>query len=297
MRWIALSLAAAGCGAAPAVVAPIANRPPAPDAYLVWSAPADGAPTTRWVDVDGQVVGTAPGIVIASGATLYRLVTHEVTTKLQTCEQIDAESTDPPAGEDGKGLLISLEPIGGGAAIALNTAVSSEHMAEMDWGSTLVGSLGPYLFVEDAHDAFACGAHGGHDVAARVFDLGQRAQVAAFAGDAEAAKPAIYDRAWPELKGPADGFSDQLHVGEVVPAWSGGVLAPRWLIWTDTCYACTQGDWSSYTASVWLDHGPVPAPMAALPRVPTAVAGMLDDGERVGVSWGTAGAAWQATFH
>jgi hypothetical protein len=295
MRAIAVLSVLAACGAPP-VVAPIANRAAAPDAYLVWRAPAEGAPTTRWVDADGRVIGTAPGIFVASGATLYRLVTREVTTKLRTCEQIDSESTDPPAGEDGKGELVSLEPVGGGAAIALNAAVPTDHMSEMDWGSTLVGALGPYLFLEDAHEAYACGAHGGHDVAARVFDLERRAVVAPFAGDDAAAAPAIHDRAMPELAQAADGFSGELHVGEVVPAWSHGALAPRWLVWTDTCYACTEGDWSSYTASTWIEGGPVPAAIAAVTPVPPAVAALLDGEGRVGVSWGTAGAAWRAAF-
>jgi hypothetical protein len=283
------------CGAPP-VVAPIANRAPAPDGYLVWTAPVASGPSTRWVDGDGRVIGTAPGIVIASGATLYRLTTHEVTTKLQTCEQIDADSHDAPAGEESTGKLISLEPIGGGAAIALNTAVSTEHMAEMDWGTTLEGSLGPYLFLEDGHQAFACGAHGGDDFASRIFDLAQRKEVAPFAGDADAAKPAIHDQAMPELADAADGFGGVLHVAEVVPAWSGGLLSPRWLIWTDTCYACTTGDWSSYTASTWIDHGPVPPAMAAMSPVPRAVAALVDVEGPVGVSWGVVGAGWRATF-
>src|SRR5262249_42599454 len=111
MRALAVLSVLAACGAAPPPAAPIANRGPAPDADLVGRAPAQGAPTTRWVDAGGRVIGTAPGIVIASGVRLYRLATREVSTQLSTCEQIDAESQDPPAGEASKGVLISLEPI------------------------------------------------------------------------------------------------------------------------------------------------------------------------------------------
>jgi hypothetical protein len=297
VRALALGLLAA-CGAPP-VVAPIANRAVAPDAYLVWRAPANGAPTTRWVDGDGHVLGTAPGIVIASGETLYRLTTREVTPKLRTCEQIDNEQDrSPPAGEDAKGVLVSLEPVGGGRAIALDKPVDTEHMSELDWGTTLAGSLGPLVFLEHRRTAYACGAHGDTDVTARVFDLEQHAVIAPIATDADAAAPEIHDRAWPALSGPADGFDDALHVAEVLPAWSKGALAPRWLLWTNTCYACTVGDWADYTASTWIDGGPVPSALAAVPPVPPAVAALLEaHGDHVGVSWGHAGsAAWHAAF-
>ncbi len=292
MKAFAL-LTIAACGAA-ARPAPLANTPPRTDAYLVWSVSASGEASTRWLDPDGRVVGVAPGIVIAIGDELWRLSTRELDVTLRTCEQLDHAPHAAPAGVRSHGALPILTRVDGGGDIPLARPVADEGVSELDWGSTILAGLGPYLFVEDAASMFACGAHGSRAVTAHVVDLDRRAQRAPFAADPALRDPALAERARAALPATDDGFDDTLHVADVVPAWTHGALAARYLIWRDACYACTSGDWSDYTTSAWIDGAP-PAAIASLPAVPRAIAAQLG-GDRVGVSWGHAGAGWRRVF-
>jgi hypothetical protein len=291
MRRLALLLPLAACGAAPRGE-PVANElAPAAVDYLVWT---DAG--TTWVDASGEVRGHAPGVVIAAGGSLWRLSSDEVSVPLRTCDEIEREPMPAPsgAGDVAHGVEISLRELGGDRRLAVGAPPADEGFAQLDWGSSLIGSVGPYLFAETAIETYGCGAHGNHEVIATSYDLAARA-ARPIVSDADAAPSAPEAAtALSEALG-AELSAADVHHGETRPVWRVGTLGAAHLFWADACYACSTGDWSSYTAAVWVDALALPPAFAALPTVPRAVAALAATTPS-GISWGTPTDRWRAAF-
>lgn len=267
-----------------------------PPDFLVWT-DVDDHPVTRWLDASGHERGRAPGLYLAVEGTLWRLE-REVSTQATTgCRTDDAGR--PVSGHSSL-TTIALASVDGRTRLVVTRPEprAADEYDTYDHGVIIRASLGPLLFGEATVDQFACGAHGSGTVSAFTFDVTTRALLpvaphrppptlapriqAAF--EAEAIEPLEVGAApW---------------LGESLPRWTDGRLGARHLAYVDTCYACSNGEWSSYTTGLWVEDVGIPDPWAIAAVVPPAIAAIISSPDPVatGVSWGPPDAGWTQTF-
>ena len=279
--------------------------------------------TTVWFDDHGHRRGQADGMYIAATGQLWQLVRSSHNIALPPCE--GRESEGKLASEGLMMVPVGATPTSG---VALITELvpkpgagdaSDELQGWIEQHSEVVASLGDFVFVKESRDEGTCGAHGATAVSAAVIDLSRRGEVR-LVGDADVAElhaPALaaMRRAAEETGGPGLLFDQDSNVDAIshlamsMPFWieaGGGVrMQLRHLFWADACYACSDGMWSSYTTTAWIDASRTPASLAeAAANIPIEVAGQLSsataDGpnsvDAIGVSWGRPDADWKRVF-
>lgn len=293
MRSVAVLLTLAACGGATAPPAAVSNQVAAAPAFLVWTE-REGAAVTRWLDADGTERGHADGLWIADGNRLWRLERTTRTEPTTGCRERGDGSIEP-----GEASLTTLALVTDGDRVELARGVAEPEVAEQQHGAGVIAGLGRYVFIEEGAYTYGCGAHGNAVASAHTIDLATRRAVAPWVTAAELGDLELEARA--RLEDAGD--QGELHVGETIPVWVGAGLAVSHLLWVDTCYACGNGRWSSYTAAVWVGDDRVPRALADEGgQVPPAVARALQLGDRdldsvrTGVSWGAPTETWSATF-
>jgi hypothetical protein len=306
MPRLALALAA-GLASACGGTTVTSTDPDPVDSWLVWSA-TDGVARTEWLAADGTVRGQRDGVVIARQSLLYTAETSSIAVATTPCEAQEAAAAagDAPAEAtaSGSATRIALAPLVPRTGASIDVAVPDVPApgpdvsvdAEHQHGALITAGLGPYLFVTESVYVYSCGAHGNSHVGAGVVDIESGQRIDLMAGvDLTAAR----DTARRQLaeSAAADGLegdpgTSTVELGASVPTWTDGRLAMRHLFWTDACYACSDGEWSSYTRATRVDDPALP-PALALVGVPPAVAARLSAlPEPRGVSWGKATKAW-----
>jgi hypothetical protein len=294
------------------------------DAWLVWTND-EGVARTVWLAADGTVRGAADGVVVARGDQLYRLTPQTVEVAVTPCEAGDgaaAAATAPTSGDDGgsgtgaepaaapvagSATRLVLEPVtGDGEPIEIVAAPSPEaggdddlQVAEHQHGASVIAGLGPYLFVTESTYVYSCGAHGFSAAAASTVETDTGKPVNLVTGiDVEAARGrARVQLAEARVDGDlldATDTTSPVELGASVPAWTATRgLVMKHLFWIETCYACSDGSWSSYSRGTWVEDPALPLVFGLMPSVPPAVvAALLAMPEPRGVSWAKAGAAW-----
>jgi hypothetical protein len=234
-----------------------------PDA-LVWTLDDAGAPTTRWLTADGDAgyreLGTAPAILIASGADLWRWG-----TKTEAVQTVGCDHLGNQPGE-GAALRAFVERVGSGERVEVVAPSDARgdvtDVNELQQSASPVGSVGSYLFVKEAVYAYSCGAHGSTGVSLTTWDLEARtrgellepAERAAIDGnEAATARTQLppFDAALtPE---------DVAYQGPLVGYGAHGWLHVDHAFTTFACYACSDGEWSSYSTSVRIPAVRLPA--------------------------------------
>lgn len=280
---LVMVLHGAGCGgASPAtIIDPVVSpAAPAPARYLVWT--RGPTPRTRVVDADGErhrVVASTDGVLLAAADRVFRFTTRVVEVPLIRCEHDDPSAEPPPPGVATEAEVVDLVS---GRRTTVIEAPRPEELAELEHRVTRVASVGSLLFIEEAADDYGCGAHGAHSAMATVFDLASGAvvellgpdEVAALDGDERArAHRALVDDPERDVE-PETAPSDVL-LSAVRPSITASGVVASYLFSTVTCYACSDGVWSSYTTSIELPASALPARLAAFRAVPPAIASLL----------------------
>jgi hypothetical protein len=242
------------------------------------------------LDAQGRVIERGPGVRIAVRGRSWQWKETPQPVKTQACPRYDdgneqADAGTPPGA--GTGIRATLERVGGPEGDEIVSPESDEGAQEIEQTVTLVATVGPYLFVRDSTYAYTCGAHGNVGVSFLVWDAERHravwssaaaededaADVAGTAGPADADGPLeaslVNDarvRALAALGADEDvsSFGDdgkiETDLTEIVPAYAGpdGSLSVSLQFTAASCYACSDGAWSSYTKSTQ-------QPLATLP--------------------------------
>ncbi len=241
---------------------------------LVWGRDDEGLSYTWWVEREREggwdVVGTT-GVVVAIDGALHHWVVDEepVATELD-CELFE---TVPGTGE-GTGARAFLERVDGGDRREVLAPAAAEARESAEWTESvrLLGSLGPYLFVERETYSYHCGAHGGTEHETFVWDARTGEPVELYDAGARAALERVMEPAAKQaLADESDGesllFGDEVHRTRVRPVFEPNGIVRMEHQWTGaTCYACSDGEWGSYTVSTQLltdELPPAVAPHAA----------------------------------
>ena len=236
---------------------------------------ADGSsPVTYALADDGTVVSQAPGIRIWAAGTEW---TNEVS--------VESVPTTPCTGPDlaaqeGRAVRVRLVPRDASRApIEVVTPAKEDQANEVQQSARLLASLGPYVFVEESTYAYTCGAHGNTGVAFSAWNIedGHQVDLLSELPDREAllaaGKRAIDARA------DAVDFSrpdDPPTLTELLPRIGPrGHLEAGVLVTVASCYACTEGGWSSYTVSTEVPTQ-LPWRLRALGQPPASV-GIFSD--------------------
>ncbi len=264
----------------PPLAAPNHAPSRAPSRALVWTQDGDGHRRTWTVDDAGQVMASADGVRLAAGESTWAwteapspLPTHACPTLDDAGDEVPGSPEPPP----GRGLRVTLEPVGGGArASQVVVAPANDPGAqELEQGVELMATVGPYLFVRSSIYAYACGAHGSTADSFVVWDA-TRGSVVWSSSDDESAPS---QQEW-TVEAPRDGavaalaaqddvkmFADEsgridASLTEIVPSFGPGArLDVRYQLTAFTCYACGDGQWSSYSKSTRADARHTPEPL------------------------------------
>lgn len=243
--------------------------------YL-WAVSGEGtAPTTFALANDGTVLSQMPGIHIYSAGTEW---TSEVTVEDLPTTPCEEHPDDAP--EKGRGVRVRLVPADTRRApLELVVPPADGSVNQIEQSARVLASLGPYVFVEESTYEYTCGAHGntGFSFAVWNIDEGRRVDLLAELPDWEAllaeGKRAI------DARSDAVDFSrpdDPPAVTELLPRIGprGGIQATA-LVTVASCYACTDGGWSSYTVSTEVPSQ-LPWRLRALGTTPNAVVRFRD---------------------
>ena len=260
----------------PASDEPVEVAPPPEDgavSLLLWGRDADGGAYTWWLESDrhgGWDVVEAEGIYVASGDALWQWITETEELPLgMDCDLFD-QGGEPPVdtGRTGTGVRATLARVGGEERITVMEPAREVAFDTADYGESvrLEGSVGPVLFVHRSAWDYACGAHGGEMHSFLAFDLSQRSAAALYDTDAsEALTQRLRGEAWAALQQDmpfAEGPEElSLTVHRPVFAEDGRLLLDHQLT-ASTCYACSDGDWDSYTTSSHVRDEALPAALS-----------------------------------
>lgn len=261
---------------------------------LVWARAKDGTASTYRLSTGpgASTAGTsAPvtaGIQIAAQGGTWAWTTRAEQVPTRPC---DFDPTHAPAqrGQVTRAALVRTSGAGAAEQLVV-TPPTITDANEVDHSVTLLFSLGPLLFIEEKTYEYSCGAHGGVSSSFLVWDANEGKTVNVL--DRLPNEPALLKKAEPELE--ADGAEaggplrhDSPQITELLPVFRGGQLRFEAQITTVSCYACSDGLWSSYTRSVRLETEPpaVVAPWIAVP--PTVVTFARDHKDLTIGGWST----------
>lgn len=291
---IALLALIAGCAARPQSALPVSLEvPPAPaprsfeskgavDAalggpLLVWGRPGDGPPTTWHLTEDGAVIREEPGIVVATGRGEWRWEVREVEVKTSACDFGPGETREPGEGTASRAELV-LRGTGVRQQVVAPSDADGSNVLQHE--AEAIGSIGPYLFIEERTYSDACGAHGFVGVGFIVWDadkgaivdlLAEVSSVPALQREAEALLDEDEDD--PEA---ARQEEDAPELVQVAPAYDArGALRLTAKLARSACYACGDGAWSSYTRSAVVPTKKAPERLAAWASPPPGMQSFL----------------------
>ncbi len=247
-----LALSVLGCSSG-ASIASGANRTPIglPRAHaLVWATTAeDSPPSTYALGEDGAILSRTDGIRIWAARTTWRCEVSVERVTTSPCQEGPQQ-----AAQEGRGVRVRLVPEDASRApLEVVTPFPGEQANDVQQSARLLASVGPYVFVEESTYTYTCGAHGNTGVSFAVWnldegrsvdmlsDLPDREHLLAMGKGAIDARPNAIDFSRP---------SDPPALTELVPRIGPhGQLEATALVTVASCYACTEGGWSSYTVS------------------------------------------------
>jgi hypothetical protein len=258
---------------------------------LVWTVNQDGERMTWTLDEAGDPAELRDGIRIAARGAVWDW--HETVEKLATtaCPTFDDNGVEQPPGaapEPGTGVRIALEREDGGDRSELVAPQSAEGAQDLEQTVDLVASVGPYLFIRESTYAYTCGAHGNVGVSFRVYDAehgldvwssadGQRfVDLVAVARETTRARSELLVD--DDVAAFASDGKLPLDLTAIVPTYhTDGALEMGLQFTADTCYACSDGVWSSYTKSTTEPLDDLPATLRPWATAPTGVAAFLGE--------------------
>lgn len=228
------------------------------DEILVWVSQGERGPLhTFYLAADGalRVLKEREGATIVTSHGELTFKAEEKEVKLNGCEHVDGAPRTPSVGTVMNAMLLQSN---GQVAQKIIDFYDGGFGAEPDIDElghyvVLTGSIGPYLFIREGAYSFSCGVHGNASASAMVWDAnaGKPIDFLPELADAEklvAQAKEKLDEIDKDEGGPDEanepGFAQFIPVYSEHGALRIDVQFARW-----ACYACSDGEWSSYTRS------------------------------------------------
>ncbi len=225
---------------------------------LVWATQGENGPMrTFYLAGDGalRVLRESEGATVVTSHGDLTWKAEEKELNLNGCEHVDGSPRTP-----GKGTIMNATLVKSNGQVAQKVVDANDggfgsepDIDELNHFATLTGSIGPYLFIREGSYAYACGAHGNSTAASMVWDANAGKPVDLVPELANAEKlVATAKQKLDEVDGDEGGpeESNEPAFAQFIPVYSEhgalriDVQFARW-----ACYACSDGEWSSYTRS------------------------------------------------
>jgi hypothetical protein len=286
-------LACAGCAAdrmddaaaeISSALVPSDSAPPSTssEAYLVWSGDSAATARTAWIDGEGRVVAERAGVYVAGAGTVWAWTAGMKKGRWIDCECLrnaefaEDSVTTAQCRQDAEVRVADLVDVLGDRRIEVLTAESDDVMAPPEQRATPLAGVGPYLFVEYFHDIYMCGAHGVGGASPGVYDLRTGEQVVLI--DTVNAAPYVLREGEVARAALAAEEEDttvevgQLDLTEVEVRWTPeGELKVAYQFTMGACYACSDGEFGSYSRSESVPAREVIPALQPYLRAPEAV--------------------------
>ncbi|WP_437675919.1 hypothetical protein [Sorangium sp. So ce131] len=240
---------------------------------LAWGSIGGAPPRTWHLAEDGAVIGEEPGIVVATRRGAWRWAVREEQVATSACETWNGTQDEPGEGTGTRATLVRRGEVGRQEVIA---PPDEEGLREIQHTATLLGSVGPYLFVEERTYRDGCGAHGSEGAAFVVWNaevgaaVDLLAEVPGVPALQEAAEVVLDESE--EDPGVAQQQEDTPDLVQIAPAYgSSGRLQLTAQLARFACYACGDGVWGSYSRSATVPLTERPARLSAWASPPPAV--------------------------
>lgn len=288
--------AASGCGSRSSTTPAVplqsgnktANTETAPDGseILLWGNIGEEAPRTYRIasDGSGKVFEEIPGIWIATSKGELHLVITPKPVVLEGCwleEDGPKPENRPPVGE---GHITSVElktPEGKVAQTPVEEKYSGAFdLDQMEHEISVLGTIGPIIFLHEQTFIYACGAHGNTNAGFVSWDAEVGAPIDLlrdFPNKPELAKKAakMLNEQYHEDDSMHEDDSPELV--QLVPSYGPrGTLMLSPQLTRSACYACGDGLWSSYSQSAVLDSAFLPERLKPYGVPPVSVKVFLD---------------------
>jgi hypothetical protein len=252
---------------APVVARAPTVRAPAPEPRtLVWTTGPGGDRQTWKVDADGAVAARYDEVrLVAAGKVwAWRAEAEEVeTAPCQNDDESGAEASaavPPPAGSGMHATIARVDATrtdvpGGSDAVEVVAVAGGDGAQELEQHVELVATVGPYLFVRESTYAYTCGAHGNVGFAFTVWDAERQTNVGVGLADGavESEGRALASKvlaADDDVSAFAENGELEVELTEIVPTYGQEAQLSLAMQFTaPSCYACSDGAWSSYSKS------------------------------------------------
>ncbi|MEM9191192.1 MAG: hypothetical protein AAGF12_18565 [Myxococcota bacterium] len=251
---------------------------PAPR-FALFGHTEEGTARTLIVGADTQEIHDA--ILLEAGGRRFEYREEPISISLRPCE-FD-EDTDANEGTVTRSTLVDLET---GAELLLKNGPElddADAPADLTHSYELVAGVGPYLFFREETYAYHCGAHGSSTAGADVFDLERREFITLLdENERSALTPELQRRAFATLDHGDESFieAESAQDLELVAHWPlfthNALLVEHQLVGS-TCYACSDGLWGSYSASISVTTQSVPLALQDYAELPVEVRNVLAD--------------------
>jgi len=249
--------------------------------FFVWTREGEERTLTYRLDARGRLVEVLDGIVIATSAGSWQWQVENRSVPTVACEHYDDEghvfAGDPV--DPGTATRASLRHLASGAEqIIVDPGADLMGNADVQHDVAIVGSIGPYVFVEESTYAYTCGAHGNTGVATMIWNAATGTTIAppTDLGSLDVERQTAIG----ELTDlDDDAFvpsQDNLELTELLPRFApDGTLVLGLQFTAPTCYACTRGGSSSYTKSTVVETAATPALLTPFASPPPVVRAFL----------------------
>jgi hypothetical protein len=261
---------------------PGASDPGRATRFFVWSGEVDGHVVTHELDVFGRQVAAHEGIVIA---------TTDGTWKWG--QEVESVPTTPCEYQDDEGHVFAGDVVEPGTAMrawlrnreagAVQNAVDNPGVdllgyADVRHSTQIMASVGPYVFIKEWTYAFGCGAHGNTHASTQIWDVatGARAPTPTDIGNLATVRSLAIADLTDEDDEHFAPTEENLELTCLAPRFEkDGALVVGLQFTAPTCYACSRGDWDSYTKSTIVDAPAMPEMLARFASAPAPVRAFL----------------------
>lgn len=269
---------------APKAEEPARTPPRASQNLLVWAREPSGETMSFRIDDEGKVVERFEGIRLEVDGKEWQWQEQRITAARDTEGDCgEREGSRGEGLEDGDENFMTRASVVRLDESEAQTIVSpptlEEGIADYEHIVKLIRSLGPLLFVREATYSYSCGAHGNEGATATIWDIRENGPISL---ESEIASvDDLHARAERILGESEDAFvteEEDVTLSELLPSYGkAGELELNLRFTGFTCYACSDGEWSSYTKSILLPTPKLPETLLPYAKLPPSVIAFLGE--------------------
>jgi hypothetical protein len=245
---------------------------PTAEYFLVWWSVEEGGHTTALVKSDSggdmSIVAEGDGLFIAADSALWSWEEREVPTTQTECGclmEAETNDTEPSCKVSRDVKVAEIVEVDGERSFTVNEGAGT-YDGEYDPNPSPIGSSGPFLMSVNCAYGYFCGAHGNVECSYHAWNLEAGTELST---DELVVPLSKADQIALLNEEPRDEvINEEILMGlvSVRPSWSSeGAVSLDASYAAAACYACSDGEWSSYTVTARHDDARAKVELEAAP--------------------------------